>query len=64
MFVREILFLLFYYISTFFSMTAIYWSLDAAMTIGLLMMMLCVWYALRLKYPGTPLFKRMSSTEG
>ncbi len=64
MFVREILFLLFYYISTFFSMAAIYWSLDAAMTIGLLMMMLCVWYALRLKYPGSSLFAKSPSSEG
>ncbi|MBR4504005.1 MAG: MATE family efflux transporter [Candidatus Methanomethylophilaceae archaeon] len=56
MFIREILFILFYYVSTFFSMTAIYWSLDAAEYLGLAMMLLCVWYALKKKYPDDRLF--------
>ncbi len=58
MFIREILFILFYYISTFFSMTAIYWSLDLAEYLGLIMMLACVWYALRKKYPGSRLLGR------
>ena len=61
MFIREIFFILFYYVSTFFDMTAIYWSLDAAEYLGLIMMVVCVIYAMRIKYPGRSLFSRKQS---
>lgn len=47
MFVRELIFLGLFYISTFFSMTAIYWSLDIAEIAGMVLMVLCVVYSIR-----------------
>ncbi len=47
MFTREIIFLILFYISTFFSMTAIYWSLDIAELAGGVLMIVCVYYALK-----------------
>ena len=51
MFVREIIFLVLFYISTFFSMTAIYWSLDIAELAGVILMLVCVYYAVRKTLP-------------
>jgi Na+-driven multidrug efflux pump len=51
MFIREIIFLVLFYISTFFDMTAIYWSLDIAETAGALLMVACVLYALKRTIP-------------
>jgi Na+-driven multidrug efflux pump len=51
MFIREIIFLVLFYISTFFDMTAIYWSLDIAETAGALLMVACVLYALKKTVP-------------
>ncbi len=51
MFVREIIFLVLFYISTFFSMAAIYWSLDVAMAAGAAIMIACVVYAVRKTLP-------------
>ena len=51
MFIRELLFLVLFYISTFFDMSAIYWSLDIAFTIGATMMVCCVMYAIRKTLP-------------
>ncbi len=51
MFIREIIFLILFYISTFFDMTAIYWSLDIAETAGALLMVICVLYALKKTVP-------------
>lgn len=51
MFVREIIFLVLFYIFTFFSMTAIYWSLDIAELAGVILMLVCVYYAVRKTLP-------------
>ncbi len=51
MFSREIIFLVLFYISTFFSMTAIYWSLDIAEFAGAVLMLVCVHYAVRKTLP-------------
>lgn len=51
MFIRELIFLGLFYISTFFDMTAIYWSLDIAELAGALLMVACVIYAIRKTLP-------------
>ncbi|MBE6527949.1 MAG: MATE family efflux transporter [Thermoplasmata archaeon] len=53
MFTREIVFLVLFYISTFFDMTAIYWSLDIAEIAGAVLMMVCVVYAVKHTLPTT-----------
>ncbi len=52
MFVREIIFLVLFYIATFFDMTAVYWSLDIAEVAGAVMMVLCARYALKMTAQG------------
>ncbi|MFA6804417.1 MAG: MATE family efflux transporter [Candidatus Methanomethylophilaceae archaeon] len=57
MFFRESLFILFYWISTFFSMDAVYWSLLIAEGIGAVIMAVFAIYAVRKRsydYPRTP----------
>ena len=51
MFLRELLFLVLFYISTFYDMSAIYWSLDIAFALGLAMMIGCVLYAIKKTLP-------------
>jgi putative MATE family efflux protein len=51
MFFRECLFILFYWISTFISMDAIYWSLLIAEGLGALIMMIFANYSIRKRAP-------------
>ena len=51
MLIRELIFLGLFYISTFFDMTAIYWSLDIAEVAGVVLMIACVIYAVKRTLP-------------